>query len=451
MKPEIKAQPADIHCLIDQAAPYIDDTWRRLMPIINPSDWKGLEAPVREWLLEHWIPLKQATYLTGPGSAGKSLLAQLLCTCVALGLPFLGIQTRQEVAMYVTCEDDRDELHRRQAAICEALGVDLSDLDGKLILVSLVGQAGSELATFKTPSGPDELGSVDAIIRPTQQYRALEGTALAYGVGFIALDNVAHLYAGNENIRNEVAAFVSLLNRLAIRTSGAVLLIGHPNKAGDAFSGSTAWENQVRSRLYMETPKDDHGIAPDPDARVLSRDKANYARNGEKISFRWHRWTFVRDEDLPADHRVEIAANVQASSDNAVFLNCLRERIRQRRAVSEKRSPTYAPTEFAKMAEAKGLSKFRLEAAMDRLFRTGAIERAELWKDVDRKPVFGLRETAGNGAVNTVQETRATVAPALCGGRGQHTHHSTTYYTGAAHEAAPPDSKLMPDSAGDGE
>ena len=46
----------------------------------------------------------------------------------------------------------------------------------------------------------------------------------------------------------------------------------------------------------------------------------------------------------------------------------------------------------------------RLNAAMDRLFRLGAIERAELWQGPDRKAVYGLRETtregAGNGAGN---------------------------------------------------
>src|SRR3546814_20697914 len=49
-----------------------------------------------------------------------------------------------------------------------------------------------------------------------------------------------------------LASFVSLMNRLAMKVDGSVLLIGHPNKAGDSFSGSTAWENQVRSRLFME-------------------------------------------------------------------------------------------------------------------------------------------------------------------------------------------------------
>lgn len=48
---------------------------------------------------------------------------------------------------------------------------------------------------------------------------------------------------------------------------------------------------------------------------------------------------------------------------------------------------------------------------MDRLFRIGRIEHAELWRGDDRKTVFGLRETpnwgAGNGAGNGAETLRA--------------------------------------------
>jgi RecA-family ATPase len=49
---------------------------------------------------------------------------------------------------------------------------------------------------------------------------------------------VAHLFAGNENDRGEVTRFINALNRLAGETGAAVLLLGHPNKAGDSYSGS---------------------------------------------------------------------------------------------------------------------------------------------------------------------------------------------------------------------
>src|SRR3546814_9421010 len=140
------------------------------------------------------------------------------------------------------------------------------------------------------------------------------------GSKLVFLDNVAHLFTGNENDRGQVTRFVNLLNRLAGNTGAAILLIGQPNKSGDTYSGSTAWLNAVRSQITIDHERDENGSVLDLDVRVLTVGKANYARKGEALRFRWHNWAFVRDADLPADHRAEIAANIQASADNEIFL-----------------------------------------------------------------------------------------------------------------------------------
>lgn len=405
-KGDIMDWSGDVDALNALADATINPPAKKLLPMLDLAAWEGMNTPPREWVLNEWIPARQATYLTGAGSAGKSLLSQQLCTCIAAGLPFMGLETRQAPAIYVTCEDDPDELHRRQKAICEALGVRLSDLAGKLHVVSLVGAIGNELATF------DANGRMIV----AEAFRTVRETALAIGAGFIVLDNVAHLFAGNENIRNQVAAFCGLLNQLAHDTGGAVLFLGHPNKAGDRFSGSPAWENQVRSRLFLETPKDDAGAALDADARVLSKGKANYSQNGAQVAFRWHRGAFVRENDLPADAYAETAANAAANAENFTFLRCLAERTKQSRAVSDRRSPTYAPTVFAAMPEAKRTTKAQLERAMERLFRLGRIERAVIGRDTGKgRDIVGLRETPPNGAPerfpNTVPERLLTPAP----------------------------------------
>ncbi len=49
------------------------------------------------------------------------------------------------------------------------------------------------------------------------------------------------------------------------------------------------------------------------------------------------------------------------------------------------------------MAESKGIGRDRLERAMDRLFRVGAIERGFLWRDPSEgKDKIGLREPAAH-------------------------------------------------------
>jgi hypothetical protein len=57
--------------------------------------------------------------------------------------------------------------------------------------------------------------------------------------------------------------------------------------SGSGSSGSTAWNNTVRSRLYLTHANADEGEDVDPDIRVLTRKKSNYARAGETMTLRW--------------------------------------------------------------------------------------------------------------------------------------------------------------------
>ena len=98
------------------------------------------------------------------------------------------------------------------------------------------------------------------------------------------------------------------------------------------------------------------------------------------------------------DRSLEMRKAAEAASDNATFMACLEARNKQRRAVSEskKSGGNYAPKEFAEMAESKGIGRVRLEQAMDRLFRVGAIERGFLWVyKGEGKSCFGLRPVSG--------------------------------------------------------
>lgn len=401
----------------------VTDSAPTQLPVLNPAAWQGKQPPERLWALKDWIPARQATYLTGPGSAGKSLLAQQLCTCIALGLPFMGVPTQQAAAIYITCEDDEDELHRRQSAICKAAGVELADVHAKLFLASIAGWTGTALCHF------DDTGR----LHQSECFELLKTTVERAGSRFVVLDNVAHLYGGNENIRNEVAAFVNLLNGLALAIDGSVVLIGHPNKAGAEFSGSTAWENQVRSRLFLETPDE-----VDHDLRVLTAPKANYAPKGGRLTFRWYRGAFVRDDDLPEGFAEQIAVTVQATADNEIFLRCLDVRNQQERPVSESPSArTFAPKEFAAMAESKRIGRARLEAAMDRLFRIDAIGVGLVCR-TGRKDRFGLlrkcADPCADPALTACADVRDVDAP-TCADVRPHTPYTT--YTGEGPEGPP--------------
>lgn len=399
------------------------------LPTLDLEQLAMVKPQSKAFAIERLAPLGEVTLFTGPGSAGKSLLGQQFATASAAGLRCLGLDLMAGPAIYLTCEDDADQLHWRQEHICASLGVAMATLAGKLHLISLRGALDNDLGTFKA----------DGTFSPSPAYHRLVAMVLATGSKLVFLDNVAHLFTGNENDRGEVTRFVNLLNRLAGDTGAAIVLLGHPNKSGDSYSGSTAWLNAVRSQFTIDHDRDSDGSVRDPDARVLTIGKANYAKKGEALRFYWIDWAFVREDDLPADTSREMAESILASADNKLFMDCLAELTRQHRAVSEKRSPTFAPAVFATMPESKRIGKVRLERAMDRLFRIDKIERAELWKGPDRKPVFGLRETAANGAVNTVRATRATPlnGAEMRAGNALETHTYTYGIDGAAPQGAP--------------
>lgn len=328
--------------------------------------------------------MNKTTMLTGKGGVGKSLLAQLLCTCVAFGRPFLGVPVRKMPALYMSWEDDHDELWRRQAAICAALGVGMLDCHGEgLNLVSMTDQ----LQTVLFQIGEKGVGE------PTKRGRQIAQHIDETG-GLFVFDNATHVYAGDHDKLGEVGAFALWLNRIAAPNANSIasgpragLLLHHPNKAGADWLGSVAYENQFRSRLYMDRPD-----GPDLDMRRLINPKANYSQTGGEVLFRWHEGSFTLDEDLPPERRAELAEIAGTNRDNELFLACLAERTRCELAVSEKVSASYAPTVFERMPESKGIGKKRLELAMERLFRIGKIRRAELpWKS-QRKAVEGLQE-----------------------------------------------------------
>lgn len=391
----IRAAIAGARDTLPPFAPYDEPQGQEvedLPGICNPADWAGKQPPQRDFIIPGWIIKGACGLLSGQEGVGKSLIAQQMATCAAIGQVFLGLDIVQCPVIYITCEDPSDELWRRQADINKALGVDMADLEGRLVLVSLKGQLGNELALF------DQQGRISV----TDRYRQIEALALGFNAKLLFLDNAAHLFTGNENARHDVAAFLGLLERLSEKMAGAVVLLAHPNKQhaqgakqGNEYSGSTGWSAHVRNRLFIDwADKTAEGDFIGDDGRVLRKSKANYGKKGEEIYFRWHDWSFVRDTDLPESTRAELREVSMANHANEVFLTCLRLMNSQQRPVSEQpASRSYAPKVFADLPEAKGLTREQLTAAMDRLFRTKEIERGFLFvRRGEGKSAHGLRE-----------------------------------------------------------
>lgn len=247
---------------------------------VDPSDWANLPVPKRGWLVPELIPMRKVTALYGDGGTGKTLLAMQLMVASALGMPFLDLEVRQGRVYGLLAENDTEDTHITLDAIARRYGVSLADFEGKM---KVAPRAGHDNALM------------DANGRDESLFRQLLADIKNFRPALVVLDTAADLYAGNENDRAQVNRFVkAYCERIAIETGAAVLLCAHPSREGlrsDGSAGSTAWNNAVRSRLYLQRDDED-----DADHRVLGLKKANLARSGVTVDIRWQDGVFVRDD-----------------------------------------------------------------------------------------------------------------------------------------------------------
>lgn len=338
-----------------------DPTRGAAMQIVTASSLDGLPVPPRHWLAEELIPDRTVTLLGGDGGTGKSLLALQLAVAVVTGTDWLKSMPVSGDAVYLSAEDDIEELHRRLDAITRGIGHSLADLDG-LHLIPLAGK--DALLAAPHPK--------NATIVPRPLWVEIRNAMEVHHPKLVVLDTLADLFGGDENNRAQARQFIGLLRGLAIEFECAVLVLAHPSltglASGTGSSGSTGWSNSVRSRLYFERVKVDRESEPDPDLRRLKLMKSNYGQVGTEIMVRWKAGMFRLD--LGGASFDKMATD---SRTDDVFLDLLAQFDLEGRAVSDKPSASWAPKQFAAHPKANGIGRKAFEAALNRLFAAGKI------------------------------------------------------------------------------
>lgn len=255
----------------------------------SPVNWHGRDAPAADWMVDGCFMRGTVAILAGDGGLGKSLICQQLMTAACLGKRWMGLRTCSARSLGVFCEDDKDTLHRRQEAINRHYGCTMRDLDG-VRMESMVDRE-FVLMRFKQWGGDGERAIC---------FDKLEQAASAYKAQFIFLDTLSHVFAGNEIDRNQPHVFVRHLRKLAIKIQGCVILTQHPSndgmKSGTGASGSTGWNNSVRSRVYL-TAAPKKGEDERMNERVLRLMKNNEGKRGTKIELVWDNGVFRPKEE----------------------------------------------------------------------------------------------------------------------------------------------------------
>jgi RecA-family ATPase len=320
-------------------------------------------APPRCWLVPGWIPKNAVTLLGGDGGVGKSTLALQLGIAVATGTTWLGAEVEKTRTFVLSAEDDQDEMHFRLEKILDGLPgnreANRAALEDNFWFLDATEKLDPTLATYDAASR----------IAPTATYTQIAEFSRANSIGLFIVDSAADVFAEEIN-RHAVRSFIRELNAIGC----TVVLLGHPSvdgiKSGRGYSGSTHWNNAVRSRLYFARAEAANGNVPDPDLRILDMPKANRARAGQKMILRWTASGFVRD-DAAASGPGDLTQQRKAEE---VFLRLLKRYCEQNRAPSHKQSPSYAPAVFASNDDREGITKAAFAKAMDRLFAAEKIE-----------------------------------------------------------------------------
>lgn len=369
---------------------------------MDPATWDEVTPPPREWEVEGWIPRHEVTLLYGDGGIGKTLAIHQYAICAAAGIEWLGQKTRKARVMVVLCEDNVFELQRRHKSILKALGLKSSDVGDRLRIISRAGEE-NILGSFDRATGS---------MRRTPFWHQVREDAVAWQADVVIVDTIADTFGGSEIDRGQVNGFMkSVLGGLARAVGGSVVALGHPSVAGRAEgrSGSTAWSNAARSRIYLRYPKG----AQKGDVRELEGMKSNYGPAGSMIKIRWQRGAFValaatKQGVSPEEVRASPALpSIGTHNEQAVIVALAQA---EKDAVSlspKKRSPAYAPRQLMRLYPSRlgGMSLDEIDQAILSLLGSGAIREVE-FRDTHRNMVPGY----------TIAPERFAPGPALSSG-----------------------------------
>jgi len=217
----------------------IDDTQAWRAPVI--VDQIGLyEASLRppDWIVEGLYTRGCRGLIAAEGKAGKTFLVCFIGLCVAAGVPVFGGPKVNEPGpvMFVTGEDELDEMGRRLRRMAWAMNQDLRSVPVRYADAREVRLDRTRDVTFWTNYIRDE------------------------GIRMIFFDPIARLMDGDENDKQAVARILNPLGDIASETGCIVQIVHHMNKPArdvqlsllERIRGSTDFQSWFVTALLFE-------------------------------------------------------------------------------------------------------------------------------------------------------------------------------------------------------
>jgi hypothetical protein len=213
-------------------------------------------APPFPWIAHRILPANADVLLSAHGGTRKSRLMLQLCVALAIGGEFLGEKLKPGRCLYVCCEDDEDEVHRRLEEICVGYGSKIADLHATGNFLILDGSGDEDFAIFRR--GRSEMGS-----GVTALYPLVEDACNKHKPVLLVADGIGDLFDGDEIRPSDAKRFMRLLRNLVRPQKGTAVAIGHVSRAfadgratGEAFRGGAGWHNAPRCRIEWLHPSE---------------------------------------------------------------------------------------------------------------------------------------------------------------------------------------------------
>jgi RecA-family ATPase len=185
----------------------------------NLSNLLAQPTQDREWAISGLAPIGKVTVVAGPGGVSKSMLLLTLLAQAAKGQNWAGFEVPRELkSLYISYEDDTQELQRRVWSITKGFPAD------NLQIFS----ADTNPRDWVLVEKPDRWGSE----RVTARMGWLTEYVASRGIKLVAFDPVVYMHTLEENDIAQMAFFMQALSTLAKEAGCAVVLVHHMSKTG---------------------------------------------------------------------------------------------------------------------------------------------------------------------------------------------------------------------------
>lgn len=218
----------------DEASSEVMDDYDAFLAKASVQQYLHTEPTPRLWAWDKFAPVGKVTVLAGPGGVSKSMLMLHLQVYGALGQSWAGFKVDGPLrSMYLSYEDDKQELHKRVYGLAQALREEdggtvdmLYDINGALQKNLLLYAADDEAFQWLLMRKPDQRSAAER----TARVDWLVGFIKHARLRVIVLDPVVYTHNLEESSPGDMALYMQTLTYIAKTAGCAVVVLHHMHK-----------------------------------------------------------------------------------------------------------------------------------------------------------------------------------------------------------------------------